>query len=127
MRFRSARDDLEEVTLAAVPGLVARLRYLAGLREEDGRYRHWGLAKLHGEEEAEEALERAHREVTARLLRQPLAELYAEAEDVAGALEQPAERLLPGNADALVRAHFSSVWDALASVARRRRSRLPAA
>lgn len=127
MRFRSAKDDLQETTLAAVPGLLARLDYLAGLRQADGGYSHWGLAKVHGEEAASEALAAAHREAAAEVLRQPLDKLYDEVAAVARMNERAAAELLPAEADALARAHFSLVWDVIASVARRRRSRQPAA
>lgn len=126
MRFRSAKDDLRATTLEAVSGPVAQLGYLASLRAE-GRYQHWGLAKVHGKEAAEAALLEAHREVAAQLLRQPLAELYDEIESVGRLLDHKPEELLPAETDALERAHFSLVWDVIASVARRHRSRLPAA
>jgi hypothetical protein len=125
MKFRSAKQDLRETTLAALPGTPARLEYLAGLRGERG-YEHWGLAKAYGREAANAALAEAHGELTAALLRLPLARIFdaAEREEV---FERPARELLPPRADALQAAHFNLVWDALGAVARRRRSRRPGA
>lgn len=127
MRFRSAKEDLEGTTLAAVPGVLARLDYLSGLRQADGGYAHWGLTKTHGKEAAEKALAQAHREAIAQMLRQPLAQLYGEIDVLGKMLERTAEQLLPPGADALARAHFNLVWGAMANVARRRKPRLPAA
>lgn len=106
---------------------MARLEYLAGLRQQDGRYHHWGLQKVHGEEEAQQALAEAHREITAEVLRQPLPRLYDELESVTRMLASRASELLPPDTDPLERQHFSLIWGVMASVARRRKSRLPAA
>jgi hypothetical protein len=126
MRFRSAKEDLDVTTLAAVRGPVAQLGYLAGLRQAGG-YAHWGLAKVYGEEAAAQALTEAHRAVTAALLRMPLARIDPELEAMEDLLDRPVEQLLAPGTDALARAHFSLVWGVLASVARRRKPRLPAA
>ena len=126
MTFRSAETDLRETTLAAFSSGLARLEYLASLRTPAGQYEHWGLAKIYGAEEAERVLRVAHQQQLDAILRQPMAELYAEAEATPAVLERKAEELLPP-AGGLGEAHFSLVWGALRAVARRRRSRRPAA
>lgn len=125
MRFRSAKEDLQATTLAALRGAPAQLDYLASLRG-DGEYQHWGLAKVYGREAANEALAEAHADLTSELLRQPLARIFDAAEH-GEVFERPACELLPPRADALRAAHFNLVWNALGAVARRRRSRRPAA
>jgi hypothetical protein len=133
MRFRSAKEDLHETTLAALRGRLERLEYLAGLRRESDRYEHWGLMRVYGEAPVQGVLREAHVDVMDAVLRTPMAQVYQEAEQreaEPGAAEQqvviferPAEELLPPGADTLRAAHFSLVWDAMASVARRRASR----
>jgi hypothetical protein len=56
----TAREDFEQNTLNSVPGTLGKLEYLAQLREENGRYFHWGLARLHGDEAAGATLEQVH-------------------------------------------------------------------
>ena len=128
MRFRSAKEDLEATTLHALPGQLGRLDYLAGLRQAGGGYEHWGLTQVYGEASAQAALHAAHAESAHALLQQTLPELLAEAGERAEEIfERPAAEALPERSDALRAAHFSLVWDALRSVARRRESRRPAA
>lgn len=121
MRFRSAKEDLQATTLAALRGPLAQLDYVASLRRGDG-YEHWGLEKVYGKEAAQAALAEVHAELVATLLREPLARLFEQAPD-AEMFERPASELLPPATGALRAQHFSLVWDALAAVARRRRSR----
>ncbi|MDP9267526.1 MAG: hypothetical protein M3P27_04270 [Acidobacteriota bacterium] len=127
MRFRSAKEDLHETTLAALHGRLERLEYLADLRRAPDRYEHWGLARVYGEAPAQGVLREAHFDVMDALLRAPMPQVYAEGEQQAAIFERPPADLLPPGADTLRAAHFSLVWDALASVARRRASRRPTA
>lgn len=72
MTLKSAFQDLKETTLAAVSGLLGKLAYLASLRRERGRYEHWGMETVHGEEASERALKAAHAEIVTGVLRTPL-------------------------------------------------------
>ena len=47
MTLKSIAEDLQQRTLRAVAGFLGKLAYLAGLREADGRYVHWGLGRVH--------------------------------------------------------------------------------
>ena len=127
MRFRSAKEDLHQTTLAALRGRLERLRYLADLRLASGAYEHWGMTRVYGDAQSQAALHGAHLEALDALLRAPLAELYAEGQPRGFDFARPAAEMLPPGTGALRAAHFSLVWDALASVARRRASRRPAA
>jgi hypothetical protein len=127
MRFRSAKEDLYETTLRGCHGLLARIEYLAGLRQPSGRYEHWGMARVHGQPAVEAALEEAHVQTMNAMLRKPIAELYAESEQQAGILKHQAAELLPPATDELRAAHFNLIWGALVNVARRRASHHPSA
>jgi hypothetical protein len=59
-----AQADLRRRTLAKIPGIFARLVYLASTRDyNSARYFHSGLAEHFSPGVAEKALELAHREV----------------------------------------------------------------
>jgi hypothetical protein len=114
---------VKQTTLAALGGRLERLEYLAGLRQESDRYEHWGLMRVYGEAPVQGVLREAHVDVMDAVLRTPMAQVYGEAEQQEAIFERPPEELLPPGADTLRAAHFSLVWDAMASVARRRASR----
>lgn len=129
MALFSAADDFSRRTLAALPGLLAKLRYVSGLRREDGQYAHWGLARVYGDHVARQAIERIHKELALQVLRTPLRELVQDAIQSAGnaetdvaeyvaQLNKELGRLLPDKfAGGSVR-HFSTVLQALSGLAR---------
>jgi hypothetical protein len=60
---RGAASDLWRNTLSQIPSLFGRLVYLSGLRNpNNGRYEHHGLTLLFGEDQANRALKKSHRE-----------------------------------------------------------------
>jgi hypothetical protein len=60
---RGAASDLWRNTLSQIPSLFGRLVYLSGLRNpNNGRYEHHGLILLFGEEEANRALKKSHKQ-----------------------------------------------------------------
>jgi len=132
MTLKSALQDLKETTLAAVSGVLGKLAYLASLRRSEGRYQHWGLESLHGEESAERALKTAHAEVVTGVLRTPLANLLedlSESSRHSGVapltyVEQMrgrSEDLLPSERkDTPAASHLNSVLVALSSLERNR-------
>ena len=133
MTLLSASEDVLTATLAALPGLWGKLQYLSGLRSEDGRYDHWGLARLHGEAAVQRALGKAHSEIFLEILRTPLAPLLKEARLSATEQElEPAayvqqlcshsQGFLPPNLGGGTEAHFSSVLKALSKLAQGRSS-----
>jgi len=75
MTLKSALRDLKESTLGAVSGLLGKLAYLASLRREHGRYEHWGMESVYGEESSQRALKAAHSEMLTGVLRTPLPSL----------------------------------------------------
>jgi hypothetical protein len=73
--LKSALEDFEGTTLAAISGLLGKLYYLAGLHDGYGKYSHWGMGRVHGEEAARRAIRTSHAAVLAQVLRTPLREL----------------------------------------------------
>lgn len=131
MTLKSALQDLRETTLAAVSGLLAKLAYLASLRDREGGYRHWGMSLVHGPDPAARALKAAHGEVLSRVLRTPLDSLVEDLREssqesgvssetyVQGMCGQLNE-LLPAQPDEASVRHLNSVLVALSSLEKSR-------
>jgi hypothetical protein len=128
MTLLSALEDFLDTTLAAVPGLLSKLEYLSRLRGPAG-YAHWGMARVHGERAAQDALAEAHGLVISEILRTPLNRLMEDAEASSMAREQNASVyldalcrqpavLLPAEVGGGSTRHFSSVLHALSALAR---------
>jgi hypothetical protein len=86
MTLNSPHDDFEKNTLAAVPGTLGKLQYLAGLRQGNGDYFHWGMARSHGEAVSSLAMAHAHTDLFLSLLRMPISSLWNEAQVLAAQL-----------------------------------------
>ena len=127
MRPKSAIEDFEANTLGAVPGLLGRLSYVGRLRDGDatgnGRYEHWGLAKVYGDDAAQCAIRASHRALLSDILKKPLAVLLrdvpksssnehlTEKEFLASLMQSPPKPLSPA-----ARAHLRSVLSALSAL-----------
>ncbi len=132
MTLKSALQDVKETTLAAVSGMLGKLAYLASLRSAQGRYEHWGMELVHGQESSERAMKTAHSEVVAGILRTPLASMVEDLEEsrrgsgvapqaYVEALRTRFDDLLPGERqDSPTATHLSSVLLALSSLERHR-------
>lgn len=129
MSLKSVREDLQTRTLSAISGLLGRLAYLAGLRQQDGSYSHWGLSRVHGEDSAQRALTDAHKSTLSMVLRAPLSQLQADVQESSKAQQVPQEKfvsdlqekealLLPPKSGAGSRRHLSSVLHALSALVR---------
>ena len=128
MTLKSALQDVKDTTLAAVCGLLGKLKYLASLRHEQGHYRHWGISLVHGPESSERALKAAHAEVVTDVLRTPLASLVDDLHESSRSISTPADAyveqmraqfdaLLPGETkDAPAASHLNSVLVALSEL-----------
>jgi hypothetical protein len=128
MTLKSALDDVLDVTLTAVSGTLAKLDYLAGLRETPGSYSHWGLARIYGDGAAQQALAEAHRAFFLVILRTSLRKLRDDvavssrgeqkaAEEYAEDLRSRLPSLLPSDLGGGSARHFSSVLHALSTLA----------
>jgi hypothetical protein len=129
--FKSIAEDLQDRTLRAVTGLLGKLGYLAGLREDDGSYMHWGLARIHGDAATQRALTEAHQGLVSRILRMPLRKLLQDVEDSSGSketekaafldkLNEQSAQLLPPAPGAGTARHLNSVLLALAGLVKNR-------
>jgi hypothetical protein len=127
MSLYSALEDLHETTLRAFAGCLNKLEYLAGLRDKQGGYEHWGLARVYGDLAAKKALARAHRSLLSKVLAMPIRKLAEDAKqssEVAGLppdayverLASTSPNLLPQGPGAGSARHLSSVLHALSSL-----------
>ncbi len=138
MTLKSALQDLRETTLAAISGLLAKLGYLGSLRRRDGRYAHWGMARLHGEEATDRALKTVHSEVLSTVLRTPIPDLVEDLRESSRDAEKTAEayvedmrgqfsELLPSPEDTASARHLNSVLVALSSLEKNQKRATPSA
>ena len=136
MRLFSTFDDFCRTTLASVPGVFGKLDYLAGLRDEDGRYQHWGLARVYKEEAAQQAMAQAQRAAFLELLRMPLREVLKDLPQASRAREkglcpfledvkEKSRQYIPPDLGGGSERHFSSVVDSLLALLKRSRARAP--
>ena len=135
--LKTALQDFEGTTLAAIQGLLARLHYLAGLREERGSYSHWGMERIYGESAAQRAIRASHAAVLTQVLRTPLRALEADLKRSASGtrisdsqflstLIERLPRALPDAAGAPSRRHLTAVMHALSALlASRERANRP--
>jgi hypothetical protein len=82
MAFLSAEDDFRKNTLAALPNALKRLDYLAQLRENAGDFSHWGLERVHGKKQAQQAMRDAFERLLAEILRIPVQQLWKDAQEL---------------------------------------------
>jgi hypothetical protein len=127
MSLISALQDLQETTLKAVAGCLRGLEYIAGLRDKERGYGHWGLAQVHGDSAAKRALAQAHRSTLSKVLATPFRQLVedaAKSSELAGMppvvyTEQLAARsknLLPPEPGPGSARHLNSVLHALSQM-----------
>jgi hypothetical protein len=82
---RRVIQDFTQTTLAEIPGLFARLAYMASLRDlSSGRYEHAGLAALYPDAAIQEALQLCHEQIFERILE---ASLSSQEEDLRACLD----------------------------------------
>jgi len=121
-------NDFSRATLGAVSGTLGKLQYVAGLRQGNGDYFHWGMARTHGEDTANLAIGESHTTLFLTVLRTPIRVLWEEASELAsqestevndyvGKLQAHGEMLVPSHLDGGVRRHFNSVLLALCCLA----------
>ena len=122
------KDDFIERTLARIPGVLGKLSYVAELRE-NGRYAHWGLERIYGENGMQRTLGDVHRSLFLQVLRTPLRQLLEDTARSAAAQQSGAKdyletilkdpgTLLPPHLGGGSLAHFNSVVAALLSLLR---------
>lgn len=136
MTLKSALQDLRETTLAAISGLLAKLKYMGSLRRREGAYLHWGMSLVHGEESSERALKAAHTEILSTVLRTPIPELVEDlressrnggktAEAYVESMREQGRELLPSPEDTVSARHLNSVLVALSSLEKHQKRATP--
>jgi hypothetical protein len=124
----SAFEDFSNTTLRIVSGTLGKLIYLAGLREADGEYKHWGLARRHGDKAANATIAAAHSDIFSQILRTPLPSLWDEVKllsldqgrdeiEFVNEIRQQGQGAIPSDLRGGSRRHFNSVLLALSSLA----------
>jgi hypothetical protein len=127
--LRSALEDFEGATLGAIPGVLAKLHYIAGLHDGCGNYSHWGMGRTYGEDAARRAIRSLHAAVLAQVLRMPLRDLdedlrrsalgaHTDVSAFLGSLRKLASQALPGRSLPASEKHFTVVLDALSTLLR---------
>ena len=90
-----AGRDVWGRTLTQVPTTFGKIAYLSSLRSEhSGRYRHYGLAQLYGEETSDQVLRESHEQVFATWLSYSLEEQRSDLEQYFGELEEDRRTVL---------------------------------
>jgi hypothetical protein len=90
----SPADDFSGKTLAAIPGMLGKLQYVAGLRQDSGVYVHWGMSRSHGEAAANQAIAGAHSQLFIEILRTPLSRLVEDLRSMASEHAMDARQLI---------------------------------
>ena len=127
MALKSALEDFETTTLGAIPGLLARLHYIASLHDGQGSYSHWGMGRVHGEEGARRAIRTAHAAILTQILRTSLRVLDEDlrssasggqvtALEVLGSLKEMTLQALPDRAGPASEKHLRAVLHALSAL-----------
>lgn len=122
MTLFSASEDLALRTLRYVYGSLNRLTYLAGLKDPSGNYHHWGIARVHSDEECNRAALEAHHEVVHEMLRKPISEMllevqrYGEADITPDAFSADMSRWMPQGSSKAAETHLKSVLHALSEL-----------
>lgn len=125
--------DVWSRTLDQIPAQFGKLACLAGLRNENtGRYQHFGLAQLYGEDEANRVLRSSHERVFAEWLTYPLEQQRADLETYLDGMEEdrvtilqtwsslaPYEKLPPEAAGDAERLLFTSDLEIILELMRR--------
>jgi hypothetical protein len=123
----SALEDLLERSLHMFSGVWGKFHYLCSLRENSGRYEHWGFIRTHGDTSAQAAFAEVHTALFSRILRTPLQELLEDVEisaekmsvstsEFLSGIRHVAQQSTPQNLAGGTLAHFNSVLDALSLV-----------
>ena len=82
MKLFSAVEDFVNESLASIPSQLGRLRFIAAMNK-NGIYKHWGMSKRHGADEAQKAISEAHSDSFEKVLTSPVPNLVSEDREIA--------------------------------------------
>ncbi|HET6935204.1 MAG TPA: hypothetical protein VFI72_10220 [Candidatus Angelobacter sp.] len=124
-----ATDDFKQRSLSVLPTLLEKLAYICSLQTNEGKYRHWGLSRTHGENLAQHAICTAHVETATELIHSPIREIYREYQQAMRRSQGPevfqAESLVltaPVSGDGLLSAHLRLLQDSVQALALQERT-----
>jgi hypothetical protein len=128
MPLLSALEDFLQRSLAPLPTLWEKLRFVCDLRDHRDRYQHWGMEQKFGAKEAQAAIAESHRELVEELTSTKLAELWLAADqaarreevEVAAFLKCLNEEALPPELPGVAPEHYNFVIANLSRVAHSR-------
>jgi hypothetical protein len=115
MRMFSGREDLQKRSLPRVlGGVVGKIAFLLQLKKEP----HWGLQRVYGQEEADEAVSTSLEESLVQMTRADLEEVLlqsgaAEETNLKELLNEPVGSVVPNNATPLLEGHVSYLLEAV--------------
>jgi hypothetical protein len=122
--FLKVAEDFRKYTLEALPTLVEKLAYVGSLQNEEGRYNHWGLSRIFGDQRAQKAIRSVHSELALEVLRAPVRDLCQEYCVAAVETRQPEllnpdslQLKAPASDDELLSAHLRLIQKSLVAVA----------
>ena len=140
MARHSAQQDLRDTSLKSIQGGLNKLQYLADLRDsKDAPYSHWGLARVHGEQAASQALAEEHRRLLAAVLAMPMEKLLQDVQRCSEVCEttpllfieklcaRKIWSLLPPGSNSATERHLSSVLSALSELVKSQAGATPRA
>jgi hypothetical protein len=79
MSIKTPLEDFLKTTMAAMPGYWYKLVYLAGLRSNNQKYGHWGMARRYGLTASHSAISAAHSDLFLQVLGTPIKNLVDDA------------------------------------------------
>lgn len=77
MKLFGALEDFVSETLAQFPSRLGKLRFISEMRNH-GRYEHWGMSRMYGDDVAQRAMAEAHADVFEKSLTTPVPHLAEE-------------------------------------------------
>jgi hypothetical protein len=113
MTLFTAYEDFTTRTLNAFSIALQKLQFVSSLRTKEGKYAHWGMKRTYGRDRANEAIERAHRELALEVLQTPVPQLHTEAISIGFACKGTAEELGPDDWNGGAKEHLDYVLNSL--------------
>jgi 2-methylaconitate cis-trans-isomerase PrpF len=113
MPLFTAFEDFTSRTLNAFPTALQRLHFVSSLRTKAGKYSHWGMKRTFGRDRANEAIDRAHRELAIEILDTPIPQLHASAASIGLSHQESSEELGPNDWNGGAKEHLDYILASL--------------
>jgi hypothetical protein len=113
MPLFTAFEDFTNRTLNAFPSALQKLHFVSSLRTHEGKYSHWGMKRTFGRDRANEAIDRAHRELAIEILDTPIPQLHAAVASIGLPSHGTAEELGPNDWNGGAKEHLDYILTSL--------------